>query len=81
MDPFSLYYIRQAGHGGRGRVGDVIGPVYASTPFVQWDHGIGSFLSGLIRMVRPIPLSAAKTLGRETLRTGGKILTNIAENT
>jgi hypothetical protein len=62
------------------RVDDVIGPVYATTPFVQRGHGIGSFLSGLFRMIRPIFVSGAKAVGRESLRTGGKILSDIAAN-
>lgn len=78
MDPLSLYYVHQAG-GGKDRFDDVIGPIYASTPFVQRGHGIGSFLGGLFRMVRPIFVRGARTLGRETLRTGGKILTDIAD--
>jgi len=32
-------------------------------------------------MVRPVLWSGAKTLGRETLRTGGDILTDIARST
>jgi hypothetical protein len=37
MDPLSLYYVHQAGGGGGGkdRVDDVIGPIYAGTPFVH----------------------------------------------
>jgi hypothetical protein len=79
MDPLSLYYVHQAGGGGKDRLDDVIGPIYASTPFVQRGHGIGSFLGGLFRMVKPILVRGARTLGRETLRTGGKILTDIAD--
>lgn len=75
MDPLSLYYIRQAGRGSeRVRVNDVIGPVYATASFVQRGHGIGSFLTGLFRFIRPIFVSGAKPVGRESLRTGGKIL-------
>jgi len=32
-------------------------------------------------MVRPVLWSGAKTVGRETLRTGGDILTDIARST
>ena len=37
-------------------------------------------MSGLFRFVRPILLIGAKVVGRETLRTGGKVLQDIAEN-
>jgi hypothetical protein len=78
MDALTSYYIQQAGH---GRVNDGIGPVYTSTPFVQRGHGLGDFLRGLFRMVKPYLIQGAKTMGRETLRTGGRILSDIAENT
>jgi len=79
MTPLGQYYIRQAGGGGRGDRGG-IGPVYALPPFVQREYGIGSYLAGLFRTVRPILWSGAKTLGREALRTGGKIMSDIASN-
>jgi hypothetical protein len=84
------YYIRQAGGGRfRGRGRDTgIGPVYSIPPFIQRGHGIGSVLRGLFRTVRSIFWSGAKflgretfkALGRETLRTGCKIMTDIADN-
>jgi len=78
MTPLGQYYVHQAG-GGRG--GDSgIGPIYSVPPFVQRGHGIGSFLRGLWRTVRPVLWSNAKSLGREALRTGGKIMTDIADN-
>ena len=49
-------------------------------PIYQRGYGIGSFLGGLWRMVRPIFWSGTKTVGRETLRTGGKILSDMADN-
>jgi len=42
-------------------------------------HGIGSFLRGLWTTVRPVFWSGSKSLGREALRTDGKIMTDIAE--
>jgi hypothetical protein len=84
MHPLIAYYRKQAG---RGR--EDIGPIYSIPPFVQRGHGIGSVLTGLFRTLRPILWSGAKTMGKETLkalgrealRTGGKILTDIAEKT
>jgi hypothetical protein len=82
MSPLVNYYLRQAGRRG------AIGPVLSLPPIHQRGHGIGSFLGGLWRSVRPILWSGAKdfgkqtlrNLGRETIRPGGKILTEIAEN-
>jgi hypothetical protein len=78
MHPPTRYYIHQAGGGG-GSDG-VVGPIYAVPPFVQRGHGLGSFFGGLFRTLRPYIFSASKALGREALRTGGRILTDIAEN-
>ena len=80
MTSLGQYYIRQAGGGGRGRGDTGIGPIYTIPPFVQRGHGIGSFMSGLFRTLRPIFWSGAKSLGREALRTGGKIMADIADN-
>jgi len=82
MNPLTRYYIHQAGGGGGS--GDGIGPIYSVPPFVQRGHGLGSLLGGLFRSIRPLFFSglrtAGKALGREALRTGGKILTDIADN-
>jgi hypothetical protein len=85
MRPLVSYYRHQAGRGGR----EGFGPIYATTPFVQRGHGIGSFLTGLFRYVKPILWSGAKDIGRETLkalvreslRTGSRILTDMADRT
>ena len=74
MDPLVRYYLHQSGRG----AGKGIGPIYALSPFHQRGYGFGSFLIcggwsdpffGEVR--RPWD---------ERLRTGGKILTEIAEN-
>ena len=70
-----LYTSSGGGGGERG-----IGPVYSVSPFVHRGHGIGIFLRGLWRIVRPVLWSGAKPLGREALRTGGNIMTEIAAN-
>ena len=66
MDPLVRYYLRQAGRGHTNG----IGPIDKAPPVLQRGYGIGRFLTGLWRTVRPILWSGAKTLGRETLRTG-----------
>jgi len=69
MDLHVRYYLHQA-----GRVKhDGIGSIYAAPPFLQRGYGIGNFLEGLWRIVRPVLWRGAKTLGREKLRTGGDI--------
>ena len=79
MDPLVRYYLRQAGRGYSGRKGG-IGPIHSVPTIYQRGYGIGSFFAGLWRMVKPILWSGAKTVGRETLRTGGKILSDMADN-
>ena len=37
-------------------------------------------MSGLFRMVRPVLWSGVKAVGRETLRTGGRILSYLVDN-
>ena len=75
MDSLTAYYINQPGEGG---FGDLIGPVYRGSFHVQQGHGIGSFLTGLFRMVRSILLSGAKAVGRETLAAGANVLSYLA---
>jgi len=74
MDPLARYYLRQAGRGNTNG----IGPIYEAPPVLQRGYGIGSFLTGLWRTVRPILWCGAKTLGRETLGRGGDILSDMA---
>ena len=76
MHPLVVYYLRQAGRGGS----EGIGPVYSAPLYMQRGQGIGNFFGNLFRWVKPIIWSGAKAFGRETLRTGGKILSDIAEN-
>jgi hypothetical protein len=55
-------------------------PVYAAPLYLQRGHGIGNLFGSVFRWVRPLLWSGAKAVGRHTLRTGGKILTDIAVN-
>ena len=78
MNLIERYYLHQAGRG----YGDTdIGPVYSVPHFVQRGHGIGSVLTSFWRSIKPIFWSGAKTLGRESVRTGGRILVYLAQNT
>ena len=78
MDPLVGYYLHQVGRGTGGREG--IGPIYSVPSIYQRGYRIGSFLSGLWRIVIHILWSGDKTVGSETLRTGGKILSKMADN-
>ena len=76
MNPIERYYFNQAGRG----YGDTdIGPVYSVPHFIQRGHGIGSVL--FWRWIKPILWSGAKILGRESVRTGGRILADLSQNT
>ena len=76
-DPIVRYCLHQAGRGSNSGTG----PIYSVPPFVQRGHGIGSFLSDLFRLIRPVFWSGVKAVGGETLLTGGKILSDLADNT
>jgi len=57
-----------------------IGPVYSAPPYRRQIHGIGNFSGSPFRWVRPILWSVVKSVGRETLRTGGNIMTDNSEH-
>ena len=78
MRRLEVYYVRQAGGGSYNNTG--IGPIYSIPPYLQRGHGIGNVFGSLFRWIKPILWSGAKALGRESLRTGGKNLSHIAEN-
>ena len=76
-DPLVQYYLLQAGRGSHNGVS----PMYSVSPFVQRGHGLGSFFSGLFRLIRPVLWSGVKPVRRVMLLTGGKILSVLAYNT
>jgi len=65
---------------GRGYGDTDVGPVYSVPHFVQRGHGIGSVLTGFWFWIKPILWSGSKTLGRESVRTGVRILADLAQN-
>jgi hypothetical protein len=46
---------------------------------VQRGHGIGDILGSLWRFVRPLLWTGAKSLGKETLKTGSQLLCDLAD--
>lgn len=64
----------QMGLGRRGYAG--ISHVYIGTPH-QRGHGIGSFLGGLFRRVLPLLRKGAAVVGKEALRTGANIASDM----
>ena len=81
MHPLTRNYIHQAG-GGCSSGG--VGPIYTLPFYVQRGHGFGDYLGPLFRAIKPLVFTgkrhAGKALGRAALRTGGKILSDIANN-
>ena len=78
MDPLVRYYLHQAGRGYSGLQGGYRVNIFG-THYLQAGLCNRQFFSGLWRMVKPILWSSAKTVGRETLSTGGKILSDMAD--
>ena len=67
INPYEDYF-SQSGNGLK---------VFVGSPH-QRGHGIGSFLGGLFRSVLPLLKSGARAIGREALRTGVNIASDIA---
>lgn len=55
-----------------------IGQIYAGAPF-QRGGGIGSFLGGVFRYVLPLMKRSARAVGKEMLRTGLNIASDVGE--
>ena len=70
MDRYTRYYVNQS-DGGK------IGPVYRASFRLQRGNGIGSFFRGLFRFVKPLLYSGVKVVGKEALKTGSHIITDI----
>jgi hypothetical protein len=77
MNPLVQYYLHQAGRGLSNGQDSGIGPIYAVPNFIQRGHGIGDTLGSLWLFVRPLLRTDAKSLGKESQRTGGQILSDL----
>lgn len=73
-DYYSSYLDDQVGMGRRGYGG--ISQVYIGAPN-QRGHGIGSFLGGLFRRVLPFLKRGANALGKEMVRTGMNVASDV----
>jgi hypothetical protein len=52
--------------------------MHVGSPYIQQDKGLGSFLAGLFRIVKPVLVSSAKSLGKAALISGTNIVSDIA---
>ena len=76
MDYYKAVFDEQVGRGGRSGVGRI----YIGSPYQKGHGGIGSFLAGLFRTVLPLLSRGAKAVGKEALRTGANIMSDIASS-
>ena len=76
MDYYKAVFDEQVGRGGRSGVGHI----YIGSPYKKGHGGIGSFLAGLFRTVLPLLSRGAKAVGKEALRTGANIMSDIASS-
>lgn len=79
MDYYNTIFDEQMGGGARvSRSG--VGHIYIGSPYQRGHGGIGSFLAGLFRTVLPLITRGAKAVGKEALRTGVNIVSDMAAN-
>lgn len=78
MDYYDEYFDMQTGSGARTGYGG-ISHVYIGSPN-QRGHGIGSFLGGLFRRIIPLLKQGARTVGKEALRSGINMATDIMDS-
>jgi hypothetical protein len=57
-----------------------INPGYAAPLYTRRGHGIGDFSGSFFRWLQHLMWRVTKAVSRERLRTGDKILTDIAED-
>jgi hypothetical protein len=74
MDRYTRYYANQSEGGWE------VGSVYLGSFRAQRGHGIGSFFRGLFRFVKLLLFSGAEAVGKEALKTGSNIITDILSN-
>lgn len=77
MTYYDEYFDVQRGGGRTGYGG--ISHVYIGSPN-QRGHGIGSFLGGLFRRILPLLKQGARAVGKEAVRTGINVATDIMDS-
>lgn len=78
MDLYSDYFEAQTGGSARTGHGG-ISNVYVGSPN-QRGHGIGSFLGGLFRRIIPLLKQGARTVGKEALRAGVNVASDVLDS-
>ena len=75
-----MYYqaCLESQNGSGNAISSGINRVYVGSAY-QRGHGIGKFLGGLFRKAIPLLSRGSKALGREALRTGLNVLTDVAQ--
>ena len=63
--------------GGAQRVNGGVGRIYVGSPYQRSHGGIGSFLAGILRRVLPLLTLGAKAAGKEAVRAGMNIMSDV----
>ena len=71
-----FFNLQSGGGGGKGA-----GHVFISSPYQRGHGGTGSFLAGIFRQVLPLLSRGAKVVGKEALRSGVNVVSDLAQNT
>lgn len=71
---YTNYYLSQIG----GGLTD-IGPLYSNPRFYQQGRGVGSFLGGIFKYIRPLLYSGLNALKRQTLKAGVNVLNDLGK--
>lgn len=68
------YYLSQVG----GGLND-IGPIYGSPRIYQQGRGVGSFLGGIFKYLRPLIYSGLNAIKKQTIKTGTNVLNDLGK--
>lgn len=71
---YTDYYLSQIG----GGLND-IGPLYSSPRYLQQGRGVGSFLGGIFKYLRPLLYSGLNALKKQTLKAGVNVLNDLGK--
>lgn len=71
---YTDYYLSQIG----GGLND-IGPLYVSPRYYQQGRGVGSFLGGIFKYLKPLLYSGLEAIKKQTLKAGVNVLNDIGK--